>query len=72
MKILAKPGGAFTILGKEFLLKGMDQYDGPPSSDQLLLILQKYFLLYKTNYVNEEFHCTEPSPSVRVSCTGGI
>jgi len=39
------------------------------SSDQLLLIPQKYFLFYKTSCLNEEINCTEPSPSVSVPCS---
>jgi hypothetical protein len=41
-------------------------------SDQLLLILKKYFIsFYKTSYLNEEVKCTDPSPSmfsVNITC----
>jgi len=37
------------------------------SSDQLLFILKLYiFFIFAKQYLNEEVHCTEPSPSVKV------
>jgi len=33
-----------------------------------VIILGVVLLLYRTNYLNEEANCTEPSPSVRVPC----
>jgi hypothetical protein len=36
------------------------------SLDQLLLIVDIIYLLYKTSYFNEEVNCTEPSPSVSI------
>ncbi len=41
--------------------------------DQLILVLNIFFLFYKTSYLNKEVNCTEPSTSERVprlmSCT---
>ncbi len=38
----------------------------PTSLDQLLWNWKHYLLSYKTRYPNEEFNCTEPSPSVGI------
>jgi hypothetical protein len=32
------------------------------------LIFKYYLLLYKTNYLDVEVHCIEPSPTVSVPC----
>jgi hypothetical protein len=57
-------------LSREYLLKGKDQYNWPPCTNQFRLpTLSKeiyFFIFYKTRYLNKEVNCTEPSPSVRV------
>ncbi len=62
--------------GREFLLKGKDQYGWPPctSSDRRWFRSAAsnpdLFFFFKTSSRDEEVNRTEPSPSVRVPCLG--
>jgi hypothetical protein len=56
----------------EKLLKGKDQYDWPPYTNQFISTAfyseNILVLFYKTSCLNKEINRTEPSPSVRVPC----
>ncbi len=63
--------------GREFLLKGKDQYGWPPwtSSDRRWFRsaasnTDLFFFFLKTSSLDEEVNRTEPSPLVRVPCLG--
>ncbi len=59
---------------RESLLKGKDQYCGPPNTNQFgsadFHTESIYFC--KTAYLSDEVNCTEPSPSVIGPCCRGF
>ncbi len=56
-------------LAREPLLKGRHSTVDlltHTSLDQLLLVAQTLFTIYKASYLNKEVNCTEPSPLISV------